>query len=210
MNEQNEQLVRAWKGEFGDKYIGRNRVSPEGLRARIRLWAEILRTIQGRMPDSILEVGANIGGNLKAIRQLTNAEMFAVEPNPNARQELSDTGLLPAANIRDGHASEIDLPDASVDFAFTCGVLIHVHPDELLASCREIHRVSSRYIACVEYFADQPETIKYQGETGMLFKRDFGAYWLEHFPDLKPMGYGFSWKPISGLDNMNWWIFEKP
>ena len=41
--------------------------------------------------------------------------------------------VLPAANIRADHASEIDLPDASVDFAFTCGVLIHVHPDELLS-----------------------------------------------------------------------------
>jgi pseudaminic acid biosynthesis-associated methylase len=210
LNEQGEQLVEAWKGGFGNEYISRNRVSPEGLRARTRLWAEILQTIQGVMPESILEVGANVGGNLMALRQLTNAELFAVEPNPQARQEMADTGVLPAPNIREGHAAAIELDDASVDFAFTCGVLIHVHPDELLASCREIHRVSGRYIACVEYFADQPETIKYQGETGMLFKRDFGAYWLEHFPDLKPMGYGFSWKPISGLDNMNWWIFEKP
>ena len=209
MNEQGEQLVEAWKGGFGNEYISRNRVSPEGLRARTRLWAEILHTVQGVMPESILEVGANVGGNLMALRQLTNAELFAVEPNPQARKELAENEVLPAANIQEGCAADIELSDASVDFAFTCGVLIHVHPDELQASCQEIHRVSRRYIACVEYFADQPETITYQGETGMLFKRDFGAYWLEQFPDLKPIGHGFSWKPISGLDNMNWWIFEK-
>lgn len=85
MNGQSERLVEAWKGKFGEEYIGRNRVSPEGLRARTRLWAEILQTIQGGKPESILEVGANIGGNLMALRQLTNAELFAVEPNPQAR-----------------------------------------------------------------------------------------------------------------------------
>ena len=78
-------MVEAWKGGFGNEYISRNRVSPEGLRARTRLWAEILQTIQGVMPESILEVGANVGGNLMALRQLTNAELFAVEPNPQAR-----------------------------------------------------------------------------------------------------------------------------
>ena len=210
MNENSEQLLGAWKGGFGNEYINRNRVSPEGLHARTRLWAEILHTVQGVMPESILEVGANVGGNLMALRQLTNAELFAVEPNPQARKELAENEVLPAANIQEGCAADIELSDASVDFAFTCGVLIHVHPDELQASCQEIHRVSRRYIACVEYFADQPETIEYQGETGMLFKRDFGAYWLEHFPNLKPIGHGFSWKPVSRLDNMNWWIFEKP
>ena len=49
----------------------------------------------------------------------------------------------------------------------------------------------------------------YRGEEGLLFKRDFGAFWLENFPDLKPVSFGFSWKPLSGLDNMNWWVFEK-
>ena len=100
-------MVEAWKGGFGNEYISRNRVSPEGLRARTRLWAEILQTIQGVMPESILEVVANVGGNLMALRHLTNSELFAVEPNPQARQEMADTGVLPAPNIREGHAAAI-------------------------------------------------------------------------------------------------------
>ena len=61
MNDHSERLIEAWKGKFGNEYISRNRVSSEGLHARTRLWAEIWKTIQGRKPESILEVGANIG-----------------------------------------------------------------------------------------------------------------------------------------------------
>ena len=72
-----------------------------------------------------------------------------------------------------------------------------------------MHRVSSRYIACSEYFSDKPETIPYRGQTDALFKRDFGGMWLDLFPDLKVLDYGFSWKRTTGLDNLTWWMFEK-
>ena len=42
-----------------------------------------------------------------------------------------------------------------------------------------------------------------------LFKRDFGGFWLDNFPDLQVVKYGFSWKRLTGLDNLTWWVFEK-
>lgn len=201
---------KLWRGEFGNAYIGRNAVTDQRLAALTENWARILRTTMGAPPRSILEVGANIGLNLRALRRLTDAEFYGVEPNAQARGVLIEHGIVPAANALDGLCSCIALQDASVDLVFTSGVLIHIHPDDLLASCQEIHRVTRRYLVCIEYFSDRPEEIAYRGQTESLFKRDFGGFFLEHFPDLRVLDYGFAWKQLTGLDNLTWWLFEKP
>lgn len=198
-----------WRGDFGDAYTDRNAVSDQKLAVLTAHWARIMRVADGLPPRSILEVGANIGLNLRALRRLTDAEFFALEPNSVARKRLVDDQVVPASNVLDGLASRVPLKDASVDLAFTSGVLIHIHPKDLAASCNEIYRVSRRYIACIEYFSDKEEEISYRGHTEALFKRDFGGFYLDQFPDLRVLDYGFAWKRLTGLDNLTWWLFEK-
>jgi pseudaminic acid biosynthesis-associated methylase len=198
-----------WRGKFGDAYANRNAITDERLAALTDHWARVLHATMGAPPRSILEVGANIGLNLRALRRLTSAEFYAVEPNEKARAVLIEDDVVPAANVLDGLASSIRLPDAHVDFSFTSGVLIHIHPENLAASCREIHRVTRRYLGCIEYFSDREEEVLYRGETEALFKRDFGSFYLELFPDLRVLDYGFAWKRLTGLDNVTWWLFEK-
>ena len=113
-------------------------------------------------------------------------------------------------DVKAGIASAIDWPDGAADLVFTSGVLIHIHPDQLHASMREIHRASARWIVSVEYFSDGPTEVAYRGHSGVLFKRDFGSEWLELFPELRPVAYGFEWKRVTGLDNLTWWLFQKP
>lgn len=200
---------RLWRGDFGDAYTERNAPSSEMVRARIGLWSRILKSLAGAPPTNILEVGANLGVNLRALKQLTPAELYAVEPNAQARACLLRDGVAPESNVRDGIAKELGFADGAVDLVFTSGVLIHIHPDDLPASCREIHRVARRYLVCIEYFSDKPEEITYRGQQGVLFKRDFGGFWLDSFPDLEVRDYGFAWKRATGLDNLTWWLFEK-
>ena len=198
-----------WRGGFGNAYTDRNTVADDKLRALTKHWARIMRATEGAPPQSILEVGANIGLNLRALRRLTGATFIALEPNAKARQHLVADGVVGAEWALDGLGNAIPLGPDAVDMAFTSGVLIHVHPDDLLATCMELHRVSSRYIACIEYFSDKSEEIYYRGETEALFKRDFGSFYLDTFPDLRVVDYGFTWKRVSGLDNLTWWLFEK-
>jgi pseudaminic acid biosynthesis-associated methylase len=201
--------VEFWRGDFGDVYTDRNVASPEQLRARVALWSDILGHAVGAPPGSILEVGANRGINLRALRALTGARLLAVEPNDKARALLVSDGIVSATDVRGGVSAAIDFPDGVADLAFTSGVLIHIHPDHLLASMREIHRCAARWIACIEYFADKPETVPYRGHDDRLFKRDYGSLWLDSFTDLRVAGYGFAWKRVTGLDNLTWWLFEK-
>jgi len=198
-----------WRGEFGDAYVDRNAVDPAMLAARTASWSEILKTIAGAPPTSILEVGANIGLNLRALRRLTPAAFYALEPNEKARERLVEDKVADQDKVINALASKIPLADGAVDLAFTAGVLIHIHPDNLLASISEIHRVAKKYVVCIEYFADKPTDIPYRGHSEALFKRDFGSFYLDNFPKLKVVDYGFFWNRITTLDNLTWWVFEK-
>lgn len=201
--------VRFWRGAFGEAYISRNEATPERLRPAVRMWGLMLRAMEGAPPASILEVGANIGINLRALSTMTDADLFALEPNDAARARLVADKVVGADRAMDGAADRIPLADGAVDLAFTSGVLIHIAPDDLAAACREIHRVARRYVLSIEYFAHRPETVPYRGQSGQLFKRDFGRYWLENFPDLEIVDFGFFWQPVYGVDNLNWWLFRK-
>lgn len=208
-SDQTTPQIEFWRGEFGNDYAERNLASHSQLAARLAMWSDILKPVVGKMPNSILEVGCNLGINLRTLSALSSATLMGVEPNDKARAILLRDGILQPENLRGGVAQSIDFPDGVADLTFTSGVLIHIHPDHLLAACREIHRCSRRYIACIEYFADKPEMIPYRGHDDRLFKRDFGGYWMDNFPDLTVLGYGFAWKRTTNLDNLTWWLFEK-
>lgn len=201
--------VDHWRGQFGDEYTARNQIDPERLRRRMRFWAGILERLGGAPPQSILEVGANIGGNLAALKAVSDAELWALEPNNLARTQLVANGIVPADRALSAEAKAIPLPSGRVDLAFTVGVLIHIAPDDLLQICSEIHRCASKYVFCSEYFADQPEDKAYRSHQGLLFKRDFGAFYLDNFSDLELIDCGFSWKRTTGFDNLTWWLFRK-
>jgi pseudaminic acid biosynthesis-associated methylase len=198
-----------WRGAFGDAYIERNTADPAYMAALTASWARILRCLMDRPPATVLEGGANIGLNLQALRTLTTAELYALEPNAKARQRLTAEGVLPSERIIDGLLTQIDLPDGAVELSFTRGVLIHVPPKDLLQSCRELVRVSRRYVIANEYFSPREETVPYRGQSEALFKRDFGAFYLDNFPELRVVDYGFDWKRVTGMDDLTWWVFEK-
>ena len=200
--------LNEWKGEFGSEYIERNRLEAWKLPYGLKAFSRILGTL---VPGTILEVGSNIGLNLFFLRTLLgkNVRLFAVEPNPRAVRILRSNEDIGATCIQ-GSGLGLPFKDGAFDMVFTCGVLIHVAPEHLLEMTREIVRVSTRYILCLEYFSHKPEEVVYHGKTGLLFKRDFGKFYMENFPGLMPISYGFLWQEeLKIFDNINWWLFEK-
>ena len=117
--------------------------------------------------------------------------------------------FMEPANVRSDSADRLGWEDGHMDLVFTSGVLIHVPPDKLEASLREIHRVSSRYVICGEYFAPSEEMIPYRGHDNAMWRRDYGSLFMDTCPDLHPIGTLFAWKRTTGLDNLTFWIFEK-
>jgi spore coat polysaccharide biosynthesis protein SpsF len=197
----------AWRGSFGDSYVDRNQADEAALAARTRMWARILE--RTRPVERVLEIGANIGLNLRALRRLGLTDLTGVEPNAKARATLVADGVLGADRVIDAFGSAIPFADDSFDLVFTSGVLIHVPPAELEKTMREIVRTSRRFVACAEYFSVEPQEKRYRGADGLLFTRDFGGAYLDLEPRLDLVDYGFFWRRATGLDDLTWQVFAK-
>jgi pseudaminic acid biosynthesis-associated methylase len=184
--------LETWKGAFGDEYIKRNRYEPWKLEPGTHGYNRMLGNID---VGSVLEVGCNIGLNLRYLRSALGPDVaiHAVEPNTHH-----------------GDGFSLPMEANAIDLVFTSGVLIHIAPEDLPAMTSEIVRVASRYVLCIEYFSREPVGIRYRDHDGLLFKRDFGSFYLDNYPELSIVDHGFFWKrALPTFDDMNWWLFAK-
>jgi pseudaminic acid biosynthesis-associated methylase len=195
-----------WAGQFGTEYIGRN-ASQQLLAANLNFFTKALK--QAGKLSSCLELGANIGMNLKAIQLLyPDIELNAVEINPDAAAKLRE--LVDQGNVYEG--SIFDYPGtAKVDLALIKGVLIHINPDKLDIVYEKLYQASSRYLLVAEYYNPSPVAIPYRGHTDRLFKRDFAGELLDKYSDLVLIDYGFSYHRDAAFpqDDITWFLLEK-
>ena len=200
---QQEQL---WASAHTEAYIERSS-GPLLLAAKTALYAQILAHV--RELKSVIEFGPNIGLNLQAIRTLLpNVEQTAVEISPAAAEILRK-----AQDIEVFNESLLTFkPSRTWDLAFTMGVLIHVNPDRLRDAYDLLYRASSRYVLMVEYYNPSPMMIMHRGMPDQMFKRDFAREMLDAHPDLNLLEYGFVYHrdPVFPLDDVTWFLFEKP
>lgn len=209
MTENSSQQLREWEGSFGDEYTERNRFDPWKLEPGVEAFRRILGNTR---VSSVLEVGSNLGLNLIYINHLFDGQvdLYAVEPNRMAYDALVSQPSLSLTTAWNCDAFHLPLPDSSVDLVFTSGVLIHIAPGDLGRATDEIVRVAREYVLCMEYFSHTPVEMAYRGREGLLFKRDFGAFYLDRYPVLKTVSYGFLWqREFPNFDNIHWWLFKK-
>jgi len=195
-----------WSGEGGDAYMLRNDPSEQNIAARTQSLNRVLARCY--LPiQSVLEVGAGPGANLRALHVLLpQSQLYTVEPNETVRKRLESLSYV---KVFDGHAGAICAEDNSFDLVLTAGVLIHVNPDRLSDCMREIVRVSRRYVLAIEYFAPKCEPIVYYGAE-RIWRNNFGKLYRDEC-GLKPIAHGFFWKEGGeGYDNTVWHLLEKP
>lgn len=194
-----------WAESFGDEYIERNK-SEQLLASNTAFFADIFRRT-GHV-RTIMEFGANIGMNIRSIRQiLVDAELSAVEINKKACEQLKNhiNGKLHNCSIFDY------CPERKYEFVFTKGVLIHINPNELDGVYRKLYETSSRYICVAEFYNPTPMTIPYRGHENRLFKRDFAGEMLDKFQDLRLIDYRFVYRRDYNFaqDDITWFLMEK-
>jgi pseudaminic acid biosynthesis-associated methylase len=198
---ESKRLENLWAGEFGDAYTERNQAAGA---ARGPFWQMIFSACQVR---NVLEVGCNLGANLQWVAtHVPPQQVYGVDINVKALEELRRH--LPAVNALWTPARQLPFRDRWFDLVFTMGVLIHQPENSLPLVMAEIHRCSRRYILCGEYYAEQTTEVNYRGQTGALFKRDYGRLYLELFPELKVLRQGFLSRD-EGWDDVTYWLFEK-
>ena len=193
-----------WAGEFGDSYISRNE-SENLMAANIALFADIFSSLD-KVPSSFMEIGANIGMNIKAIQNLAPGSQFTgIEINKQACEILAGTGCeVIESSIMDAVTSK------KFDLVFSKGVMIHLMPDQLRPTYKKMYEWSNRFILIAEYYNPTPVTIPYRGNSDRLFKRDFAGEFLDLFPDLVLRDYGFAYhRGTYPQDDINWFLLEK-
>jgi spore coat polysaccharide biosynthesis protein SpsF len=193
-----------WAGDFGNSYISRNE-SENLLSSNIVLFADVFSSLD-KLPTSIMELGANIGMNVKAMQRLfPNASFTGVEINKQACEILSETGCEVM------HSSIVDaVTSKKYDLVFSKGVMIHLMPDQLIPTYKKMYDWSNRFILFAEYYNPTPVSIPYRGNSDRLFKRDFAGEFLDLFPDVVLRDYGFAYhRGTHPQDDINWFLLEK-
>jgi pseudaminic acid biosynthesis-associated methylase len=192
-----------WEGKFGDEYTERRRNLVE---ERIGFFKKILTYAED--VESVIELGANYGQNLKAINKINDKiSLTGVEVNQKACEQMSESPDIHSicTAIQQFDSSE------QFDMVLVCGVLIHLPPEDLSQVYKKMFKLSKKYILLNEYFNPVPVEIPYHGHSKKLFKRDFGAEFVETLQGkVKLVDYGFLWKKVEpAWDNTNWWLFAR-
>ena len=195
-----------WAGDFGTEYISRNQ-GDTLLASNLDFFAKSLRMAHG--VGSCLEVGANIGMNLKALRLLhPSIEAHGVEINADAAAQLREV-------VGDECVHEASILDFSSDrewdLALIKGVLIHMNPDVLPTIYDKLVAATSRYLLVAEYYNPVPVAISYRGHPDRLFKRDFAGEILDLYPEMELVDYGFAYHrdPNFPQDDITWFLMQK-
>ena len=193
-----------WQGQFGSEYTERNSDETKTADTLQTLAVEI-KSIQ-RPIATVLELGANRGLNIVALKQLLPMAQFtAVEINEDAAEILKQTGAtVHTQSLLDFKAQE------AYELVLVRGVLIHLNPSMLNLAYKVIAESSRQYVLISEYYNPVPVAIEYRGEKDRLFKRDFAGEFMAENKDFKLRDYGFHYRNGTYFgDDQTWFLMER-
>ena len=194
-----------WTQSFGTDYIGRNRIE-KLLPANIHFFTKILARCSKL--SSVLELGCNIGANLKAIELLSpQIKLAGVEINKNA-VEIARLEFPKSKFVQQSIIEPFSSPS---DLVFTKTVLIHIPPEKLVNVYENLYQNALKYILIAEYYDPNPVDVVYRGYKNKLFKRDFCGELLDSYPSLKLLDYGFTYHrdQMFPQDDISWFLLKK-
>lgn len=185
-----------WAGDFGSAYTKRNRVEWS---LRVPFWEDMILWTSAK---SILEVGCNIGSNLKAIRSVKRENnLVGIDVNVDALTDATMAGL----NVYEMSAVDVGrMWPGEFDLVFTAGVLIHIGPDDVSDVMDSIIAASRKYVLAIEYAADTEEHVEYRGHAERLWRRPFGKLYQDKGLKLIESG-----EAGNGFDRCQYWILAK-
>ena len=154
----------------------------------------------------ILEVGCNVGDNLKVLKNMGFENLTGIDIQEYALEKAKES--IPQGSFK--HASILELPfeDDEFDLVFSSGVLIHLHPDDLPTALSEIHRCTNNLIYGLEYcdknYQNEFKSISYRGSDNACWAADYASQYIKHCDniDLKEKKI-YPWPEAKNFD----WIY---
>lgn len=182
---------KAWAGQIGQEYTDRNTLSEGELDGLYRECFGVDRDglnrwFLGEVPRdaSILEVGCNIGMQLRHLQLMGFTNLHGIE-----LQQYAIDHKIVDVPIDQGTAESLPYEDNSFDLVYTSGVLIHLpaltlNGKPLGGAIMEIARVSRKWIWGFEYYATPRGEIQDRNWQDMLWADDYPAYFIRWIGNL--------------------------
>ena len=163
-----------WSGPFGDDYTARNQHGRE--RRHI-----VRETVAELQPLRLLEVGCNLGLNLRGIEGMV-PRIVGVDVNHGALEQLRR--VCPSVQAVVAPAQRLPFLDGEFDLVVCIGVLIHIPTADLGAVMDELVRVTrgGGHILTGNYEAPEEVAVPYHGQEAALWKRPYHALFREGRP----------------------------
>ena len=201
ISSETKRLEQLWRGEFGNDYIDRNKnVAVK----RLSFWKKVVKKLY---PKNVLEVGCNIGANIECMSKVNNKVKFTgVDINKKALKILKNNN--PDVNVFNAAVKNLPFRDKEFDIVVSVGVLIHQSEESIKNVLKELERCSNKYILIGEYFSEATVEVKYHGQKGTLFKRNYGKLFEGVFKNIKLVDKEFLDKN-TGFDDITVWIYQK-
>lgn len=169
-----------WSSTFGNKYTLRNNTnSVEKFNNLYKKQFGYTRTkinkqfIKYFKKDfKFLEIGCNVGFQLDILKKNNFNNLNGVD----IQSKALNIGIKKRPYINFFKASSDNLsflPDKSFDVVFTTNFLIHLNKKNLTKTIKEMIRISSKYVWCMEYFSEKRTEILYRGKKNLLWKDNF-------------------------------------
>lgn len=180
-----------WLNSFGKEYTDRNIYSPYELDEFYFNQYGVSRSemnhfFLSEMKDKkirILEVGSNVGNQLRSLQRMGYDNLYGIELQPYAVQRSKS--LTKGINIIQASAEDIPFKNDYFNIVFTSGVLIHISPKKINKVISEIYRCSRKYVWGFEYYADNYTEVNYRENKDLLWKNNFAKLYIERYKDLK-------------------------
>lgn len=182
-----------WAGTFGDAYLKRNQVD---WHLRRPFWQKIAKTTHAR---SALELGCNAGWNLRCLRGAGVHSVAGIDINAAAVTQAREQGVFAVA----GDARMAGWLGPVFDLVLTCGMLIHVAPEDLQSTLGSALSATKQWFLAVEYESEEQEEIVYRGHKQALWKRPYGRL-LDAF-GVQVLQSG-KLGAEDGFDDVTWWL----
>ncbi len=174
--------IETWTSDFGARYTERNRFNNSE-----KIFNEIYVKRYGKSRDEIcldwlndvpkkskiLEVGTNLGHQLKTLKRIGYDNLYGVEVQSKVAQEVRMNS--PEFEILISNAQDLPFKDNFFDLVFTNNVLIHISPNDIDKVVSEMCRVSKNWIWGFEYYAPEYTEVKYRNHKDLLWKTDFSS-----------------------------------
>ncbi len=143
-----------WKSITNEEKFGGNKPAEYAVKSMgIIEFLHNFWTPEVAFENSILELGCNCGANLNGLYNLGYHNLYGIEINEDAVNEMRHTFpvISKIARIKVGSLEDLlpRTPSDSVDVVFTIACLMHIHPTSNFIFS-EMVRIAKRYIVVIE------------------------------------------------------------